>query len=288
MTVLRSILFLIGGLVAGWLVAVWTTPAPAPAGIAERDARAAAGTGRDGRIDALEAALASERERRRELAAELEALSGAVARLEAAPADYARRDAPADDEERGADAAFGDDGPFAERARALRERRDTSPEQRRVERLIEAGFAPDRADWITRRESELRLAALEAQYEARRTGAPLDRDALDADATLRAELGDADYERYLEATGRSTSVGVRSVLGGSAAEQAGLMRGDRLVGYGGSRVYDLEDLNRLTVEGTPDEPVTVDVVRDGQTIQVVIPRGPLGITGGGRFGRRGP
>jgi len=50
-------------------------------------------------------------------------------------------------------------------------------------------------------------------------------------------------------------------------------------------VFTPRDLDRLTFEGTPGEPVLVDVQRDGQTFQVVIPRGPLGVTSG-RFRRR--
>jgi hypothetical protein len=49
-------------------------------------------------------------------------------------------------------------------------------------------------------------------------------------------------------------------------------------------VFDLRDLNRLTFEGEPAQPVIVEVLRDGQRIQLVLPRGPIGITAG-RFGR---
>jgi hypothetical protein len=45
------------------------------------------------------------------------------------------------------------------------------------------------------------------------------------------------------------------------------------------------ELNALILEGQPGAPVTVDVLRDGQPMQVVMPRGPLGIAGRG-FGRR--
>ena len=44
----------------------------------------------------------------------------------------------------------------------------------------------------------------------------------------------------------------------------------------------------LMVGGSSAQPrgVALDVVRDGQEIQLYVPRGPIGIMGGGRFGRR--
>ena len=41
----------------------------------------------------------------------------------------------------------------------------------------------------------------------------------------------------------------------------------------------------VTLEGTPGESVVVDVRRGGQNVQLVMPRGPIGITGGGFRGR---
>ena len=99
------------------------------------------------------------------------------------------------------------------------------------------------------RESELRMVALNEQYEANRQGEPFDRSANWSIGLgqLRQELGEADYERYLVATGQSISVPVRQVLASSPAEAAGLQRGDQIVGYAGERVFSLADLNRLTL-----------------------------------------
>jgi membrane-associated protease RseP (regulator of RpoE activity) len=159
---------------------------------------------------------------------------------------------------------------------------------RQVERLIAAGFSPDRAEWIDRRTQELRMQALQAQYDAQRDGRPLEPGAvLAGERTLRAELGEADYERYLEAVGRPTSVGVQGLLASSPAEAAGLKSGDQIVSYAGQRVFDLRELNALTLEGKAGESVVVEVRRDGQTLQLVMPRGPIGIFGGGFRGPPG-
>ena len=174
---------------------------------------------------------------------------------------------------------------FAER---FSNARNGDPTQRRLGQLTQAGFSPDEAQRIMQRESELRMAALNEQYEANRQGEPFDRSANWSVglAQLRQELGEADYERYLVATGQSTSVPVRQVLASSPAEVAGLQRGDQIVGYAGERVFSTADLNRLTLEGEPGETVAIDVIRDGQPTQVFVPRGPIGITGGRGSGGR--
>lgn len=161
-----------------------------------------------------------------------------------------------------------------------------SPEYR-IQRLVDAGISPERAEWILQREDQSRLAQMEARYEAQRSGERADYRALrqaEAEA-FRNELGAADYERYLKGTGRSTSVVVGSVLDTSPAQNVGIQSGDEIVSYAGTRVYNLADLNRIMLEGAAGETVTAQIVRDGVTMQVAVRRGPLGITAA-RGGRR--
>ena len=108
------------------------------------------------------------------------------------------------------------------------------------------------------------MQTIQAQYQRRR-GETVDPALLGgSQQTLRQELGDADYERYLTALGRPTKVGVFNVIASSPAEQAGLRAGDEILSYGGTRVFDMSELNDLTVEGTPGQPVVLEVQRDGQ------------------------
>ena len=125
------------------------------------------------------------------------------------------------------------------------------------------------------------MQALQAQYDAQRQGKPFDPGQTFGDSALRSDLGDADYERYLKAMGRPTSVAIQNVLASSPAERSGLKSGDEVLSYDGKRVFDLRDLNALTFEGTAGEPVTLSVRREGQTVQLTMPRGPLGVIGGG-------
>jgi hypothetical protein len=279
---LKTSLLVLGGLAAGLTIALWLQPAAeqAPpietAGGATSTVRA-----RDesaGRLAALERALDEEivqrtalEDRVAELALQLEALGERPA--------LAREPGGA--------------GPGQEPQANIREIRAREQAVRRgggepagrqfVDQLIAEGFAPDRAEWLVRRTEELRMQALQAQYDAQRNGRPVDPAA--GMQSLRTELGDADYERYLKASGRPSAVPVREVLASSPAERSGLQPGDEIVAYAGKRVFDMRELNELTLEGTPGESVVVDVRRDGQNVQLVMPRGPIGIFGGGFRGR---
>ena len=237
------------------------------------------------RLGSLEAALEEEVTYRMALEAELAALGEELEEF--------RAQAP--QQRRGAVGETGEVDPEEIRAR-FAERfgnsRGGNSTERRATQLTEAGFSAGEAQQIVQRESELRMEALYAQYEATREGEPFNpfTDRFADQNQLRQELGDGAYERYLDATGQSTSIGVRQVLASSPGETAGLQPGDEIVAYGGERVFAVNDLNRLTLEGDPGTAVAVDVLRDGQPMQIVVPRGPIGITSGrgSPGGGRGP
>ncbi len=270
----RTVSFLIGGLVAGFAVATWW------GGTGEVAVTSGNSAPLTARIEALEHSILVETESRIDLQMELNDLRTELAAL--------RLEVPI---------PTGDDADASERiepderniiAERVAERFDTARRGRfgqsnedRIQRFMDAGFSADRAQWIDQRTAELRMEALQAQYDAAREGEPFDRlNAFNTNRALREELGDPQYERYLQAMNRPTSVGVRQVLASSPAEQAGLQPGDQVVAYSGQRVFDMDDLNKLVLEGLPGEPVAVDVLRDGQPIQVYMSRGPIGITGG--------
>lgn len=282
---LRTLLLVIAGLVAGFAVAFWLAPGPAaPPAAMERSGAPVATTARGvaadsgaaaARLAALENALAEEVDERVALEARVAELAQQLDALGAGPA---RSDGPANVSAVGPDPAQ-----LRERLRRDPVARNDEAERRFAARLVAEGFAPDRAEWLMRRTEELRMQALQAQYDAQRGGRPVDAGA--GEQALRTELGEADYERYLRAYGRPTTIPVRDVLASSPAERFGLMAGDEILAYAGKRVFDMRELNALTLEGTPGESVIVDVRRGGQSVQLVMPRGPLGITGGGFRGR---
>ena len=156
-----------------------------------------------------------------------------------------------------------------------------SSTQGQLDRLIEAGFPPDQAEWIVQREAELQMERLQARYDAMRGSEEqgfFGRGFSD-DSTLRAELGETDYERYLTANGRSTSVGIGNVIPNSPAQEAGLQAGDQIVRYDGERVFSMMDVAGHIMQNEAEGNVVVDIERDGTPMQLVIPRGPLGVMG---------
>ena len=223
------------------------------------------------RLAALEQALGIERQARQLLQEEMVVLTAEIERLSVGDSSDAA-------------AAAGD--PVATTATSVSRtsRRRNDPEQR-LDRLVEAGFTPAEAQNILRRESELQMEALQARYEARRAGEPVSFSRNSTGNALREELGDAGYERYLTANGRPTRVSVSSVMDGSPALAAGMRPGDQIVGYDGQRVFSMNEITRMTMEGEAGQNVLVDIERDGVLMQIAMPRGPLGITGGRRFRR---
>ena len=284
---LKTVLLVVAGLTAGLAIAFGLRPSSEPSVEAEVSSGTAVVTRSDvnsgkaeARLEALEDAFAAEVDQRVALEARVAELS---AQLEALGEVPKRGPGARENSGPGPDPAIAE-----QRARVRREAAATPEERQRlaIDRLVAAGFAPDRAEWLNRRIQELRMQAMQSQYEAKREGRPAPPDNLEA-TTLRAELGDQDYERFLTAQGRSTSVNIMGVLASSPAERAGLQQGDEIVSYDGKRVFDVQELNELTLGGTSGESVVVDVRRDGQNLQLVLPRGPIGVWGGGP-GFRGP
>jgi hypothetical protein len=233
------------------------------------------GAATEDRILALETAVAQERNARLLLEEELQALYEQLEELETANQRIA--------EERAAEFR---DNPERDGERRARNAADQS--DRNKQRLIDAGFSPDRAEWLTKRESELQLGQMQMMFEARQEGGRIDRNdlRLDPDRALRAEIGDVEYEQYLEAYGRSTSVEVGSVLESSPGQRAGLQSGDEIVGYNGQRVFSYNELSQQIMTVKPGESVVVDIVRDGVPIQMVLEAGPIGVSNRGFPGRR--
>ena len=276
---LKNLVFLAVGLAAGLVVMALLRPQPGSPALWRDDAL---GVDRESLYDAgrseAEARLAALEERVAQLEAQQRPAGAAAQAPAAAPAPLVRvppiprepapetiaRNAPRPD-------------PLTPAMLA------TFASERELEVLVRAGFTRDRAEWIRRKVDETRMEELRAIYEAQRAGTTWPANGLDTafvDRRLRAELGEADYERYLRAVGRETRVQVGGVISGSPAASAGVLPGDAIVSYGGTRVFGQQDLNAFILEGAPGESVVVEIERDGQRLQVVVPRGPMGITTG--------
>ena len=284
----RTLIAIIFSLVVGFAVGAWATKAAAPSGTQSDAANSASAFDTaaplEDRIAALERAVAGERDARLVLEEQLHSLYEELERFDSPEMTELLRTLAENSEAR-------------EQARIQQAgRRDRGAlmqnlEEMRIGRLLAGGFTEDRARQILEFEDETRMAALQAEYEARRNGEAIDPwgRASDLQATLRERLGDAEYEQYLTAQGGQASITVREVIGSSPANQAGLRPGDRILSYDGERVFGMNDLKSMAFSGDPGEDVIVDIERNGQRMQLVLPRGPLGITGsGGGMGFRSP
>jgi hypothetical protein len=169
--------------------------------------------------------------------------------------------------------------------------RQSAIQQDDSDRILAAGFTQDRIDLLDRRVEELQMEARQAQAEGGRTGESIEFDPLmpipvqmmmsmiEPHSLLRPEIGDEEYERYLQAKGRRTTVEISQVLASSPAEQGGLRVGDEIVAYGGERVFSLLELRSLTANRSPGEPILVEIRRDGQSMQLPVSGGDMGIDG---------
>ena len=167
-----------------------------------------------------------------------------------------------------------------------RRNNNQDPAERQLNALVSGGFDEYQAQEIIRLSEEIQVQILNAQYEASLNGERANTGELLAQASqqLRTSLGEQDYEKYLEATNQSTSVGIRNVLESSSAQLAGLQEGDDIISYNGERVFNVNELNRLSSSADISGNVVVEVLRDGIPTTVALPPGPLGITTGGMGG----
>jgi len=275
----KSVIAIMATFLAGFAIAAILLPTSDPEQsdnrVADRSDYFDQSAAADDRIRALEAAVAEERNARQLLEEELQILFAEVERL--------RDGRDATEEQRAAATREN-----RERMEVFRQQRFGASNQDSVSRLIEAGFTPERAEWLQRRESELQMQAMQARFDARRSGEPWKPydPAFNPASTLRAEIGDSQYEQYLQANHRPTEVLVGNVLESSPGQRAGLQPGDQIVRYDGNRVFDVSDLNQQTMLGEPGESVVVDITRDGIPMQLVMPRGPIGVSTARYAGRR--
>jgi hypothetical protein len=151
----------------------------------------------------------------------------------------------------------------------------------KLDELIAAGIHEIEAERVRSVWYETELAKLELRDRAVREGwlnskrfqhqlQRIDRSAVD-------ELGECGYDSMLYGAGRDNRVVVRDVLEGSAASRAGIRAGDVVLRYNDNRVWAASDLKAATSRGERGEPITVDVMREGEPISLRVERGPVGV-----------
>jgi hypothetical protein len=150
--------------------------------------------------------------------------------------------------------------------------------------LIAGGLDPNTAADVKRKSDQLQLAQIYLRDQATREGWVDTPRYQEETATLEAqqvsirdELGEEGYDRYLFSLGQTNRVRVDDVMSGSPAADAGLEVGDMILRYGDTRVFRPDELVAQTTAGQPGEMVRLVVIRQGNLISVDVPRGPLGL-----------
>jgi hypothetical protein len=167
---------------------------------------------------------------------------------------------------------------------ALMERYEAAVEERDIQLLLAAGYAPDRIEWLKNRSEELKEQRRREETERLKRGLPVHQGLMemaylhDGDIELRYEIGDDEYEKYLHALDRPASVGVVSVLPGSIADSVGIKPGDQIISYGNKRIFNAGELDAMAMEkrGTVGSSM-VTVRREGQLLHFEVPAGLLGV-----------
>jgi len=180
--------------------------------------------------------------------------AGAGATAAAAPAGDANAN-PIDDSMSAMERALAAAGIDAATATDIKRRRD--------ELAMTEIYLRDRAtreQWLDSPRFTEEMAAIESQR-----------------TPIRDEVGDDAYDRYLYALGQSNRVRIDEVLSQSPAAQAGLQAGDMIVRYGATRIFAPGELVAETRGGTAGEAVRLEVIRNGERLEVEVPRGPLGL-----------
>lgn len=157
------------------------------------------------------------------------------------------------------------------------------PVQPSQENLLAAGVSADIARELLRRISQQTYRRLELQNLIRRypDQAAQYRDELrelnQNSISLRSELDETSYDKYLYHSGQNNRVEVSSVMAGSPAESAGFSTGDIILSYDNKKILSWTDIRQETLAGDIDSYTNVDVLRDGERITLTVPRGTLGV-----------
>ena len=150
--------------------------------------------------------------------------------------------------------------------------------------LVAAGVEPGVATEYLRRQNRREMKRLELRDRASRQGwldsarfsQQLGKLELGG-GSLREEIGDESYDRFLYLTGQPNRVIAAAVIDESPAQLAGMDAGDTILGYDDSRVFSFADLRNATRVGNRGERVLVRVQRKLKVMELLLPRGPLGI-----------
>lgn len=147
--------------------------------------------------------------------------------------------------------------------------------------LIDAGLSAQEAERLRDLYIEVEMEKAVLGAEAAREGWARTyrhfRAIREVDESVRDDLDDEAYDRFLYASRRPNRLIVREVIEGSPADLAGVRRGDKILRYQGSRVFATSELEALASKSGVGEYVRLEVVRGRRELSLIGPEIPVGI-----------
>lgn len=153
-----------------------------------------------------------------------------------------------------------------------------------IKNLTSSGINPDIAKDLLRRISQQQYRRLELKNLIQRSNSSERKGYSDAlrelnknVITLREELGEETYDQYLFTSGQDNRVKVSSVMAGSPAESSGFESDDIILLYDNRKIFGWADLQKATIQGEIGSYTSIDIMRNGERMSLMVPRGTLGI-----------
>ena len=154
----------------------------------------------------------------------------------------------------------------------------------KLDHLIKGGVDPTVADEIVRKKNSIELKRLELQDRAKRKNYLNTQQYYDelkninrSDISLREVLGEDQYDDYLFNSKQNNRIKIISVMLGSSAELAGILKDDVVLSYDNYRMFSWRELKNATTEGQLGDYVSISIYRNGEIYSFSVPRGPLGV-----------
>jgi hypothetical protein len=146
--------------------------------------------------------------------------------------------------------------------------------------LLASGVTPREVRRLRELSEEIERKRSKITQSAQREGRLGDRrhrdEMAEVERAAREEVGDDGYDALLYATGRQNRAKIRVLLEDSPGRSFGLEAGDVVQSYDDRLIFSPYELRRAAGQGEPGEFVKVDVLRDGELVQLLGQRGPIG------------
>ena len=160
-----------------------------------------------------------------------------------------------------------------------------------VRQLTEAGFSPERAQFIVDKQDRIQYEQMQYTYEYHHMKDKRSKEAQALQEKIHTysnprrvfeqELSREEFDQYLNAFGGRTELQIGDLLESAPAYEAGLRPGDKIIRYNNQRVFHMGDLRSQVYQAEPGSSVSVEIQRQGSSAPetIYLPAGPLGIRG---------